>query len=91
MGSFLPPRGMIRDQAIEKRYALMPYCFRSAMSSLHSRYESVATSPFLPSSVFPGVLEKSSQMDLPRPSTSTDPSIWKLAIRERQSPAWEDS
>jgi hypothetical protein len=36
-------------------------------------------SPFLPSRVFPGNLEKSSQIDLPRPSTSMEPSIWKAA------------
>ena len=54
------------------------------MSSLQSLYESVATSPFLPSRVLPGCFAKSSQMDFPRPSMSVEPSIWKLAVKRRQ-------
>lgn len=76
MGSSRPPRGIIRDQEIEKRYDLTPYLTRRATSSFQSLYESVATSPFRPSRVLPGWLENSSQIDLPLPSTSVDPSIW---------------
>lgn len=79
MGSFLPPKGMIRDQEIENRYELTPYDLRRAISSLYRRYESVAVSPVPPSRVLPGVRAKSSQMDLPRPSAFNEPSIWYAA------------
>lgn len=75
-GSFLPPFGMILDHEIENLYALTPYDLSSAMSSFHRRYESVATSPFVPSLIFPGTLLKTSQIDGPLPSLSHDPSIW---------------
>lgn len=60
----------------ENLYAVTPYCFSSATSSFHRRYESVAMSPVSPRLVVPGVCEKVSQMDGRRPSAAGEPSIW---------------
>lgn len=46
------------------------------MSSAVRWYESQATSPLLPSAIFPGLRQKVSQMLGPRPSSSGAPSIW---------------
>lgn len=80
-GSSRPPRGIIRGQERENRYALTPYSFSNAMSSRQRLYESVATSPFLPSSILPGVRLNASQMEGPLPSASVEPSIWKAAAQ----------
>lgn len=44
-----------------------PSCLSSWTSSLYFLYESVALSPFDPSTIFPGVLENVSQILDPRP------------------------
>lgn len=54
------------------------------MSSFHSLYESVATSPWPPSSVFPGIFAKSSHIDFARPSALGEPSIWKAAKGKKE-------
>lgn len=69
---------MILDHESEKRYALAPTDFRSWMSSAVRWYESQATSPELPSAILPGMAQKVSQMDGPRPSSLAPPSIWYL-------------
>lgn len=91
MGSSRPPRGITRDQEIENRYDLIPYFASSSRSSFHSLYESVATSPFRPSNVFPGCLAKSSQIDFPRPPTAAEPSIWKLAGGNKKGLAFHNA
>lgn len=48
--------------------------------STHRWYESSATLPVSPLSVLPGVCEKVSQMEGPRPSVSHAPSIWYAAV-----------
>jgi hypothetical protein len=98
-GSFRPPIGMMRDQDRENRYAFAPYPLSKATSSAERLYalyhqyltqrqmsgsQSHATSPEPPSSVFPGVRANSSQIDGPRPSTSSDPSIWNAAVAKPQ-------
>ena len=60
----------------ENRYALAPVDLSSAMSSPVRWYESHATSPELPSAILPGILQKASQMEGPRPSSAVAPSIW---------------
>jgi hypothetical protein len=67
---------MIRDQEIENRYALAPVSFRRAISSAVRLYESQATAPEEPSAIFPGIAQKVSQMEGPRPSAVGAPSIW---------------
>lgn len=46
----------------------------------HRWYESSATSPLSPLAVLPGVWEKVSQMEGPRPSVFHAPSIWYDAV-----------
>lgn len=45
------------------------------MSSAVRLYESHAVMPELPSAILPGLLQKVSQMEGPRPSLSMEPSI----------------
>lgn len=46
------------------------------MSSPVRLYESHAITPELPSAILPGTAQKVSQIEGPRPSLSTAPSIW---------------
>ena len=48
------------------------------MSSAVRWYESQATAPEEPSAILPGMAQKVSQMEGPRPSSSAAPSIWYL-------------
>jgi hypothetical protein len=50
------------------------------MSSLVRLYESHAVTPELPSAILPGISQKVSQMDGPRPSAWIEPSIWYLWV-----------
>lgn len=66
----------MRDHEREKRYAVAPSDLSRAMSSAVRLYESQAVAPELPSAILPGIAQKVSQIEGPRPSLSTAPSIW---------------
>ena len=71
-------------QEIENRNALAPWLFSNAMSSALRLYESQANSPEVPSAILPGMAEKVSHIDGPRPSWWMAPSIWYEAVAKPQ-------